>query len=102
MTVPKGWQEWDPCGGDKNRPVECGHCQWEGFENDIPDGIWGIDNIYDRIDPGSVVPVGPCPAKLTDSNIGTHTCQSHTYFSDVEIVYRLKPTVLDKIVEAID
>lgn len=100
--IPEGWQEWDPCGGDKNRPVECGDCQWEGFESDIPDGLYGISELENRIDPGSIVPVGSCPEQLVDANIGTYKCDAHVYYADVEIVYRRKPGILDKIVEAIE
>jgi hypothetical protein len=97
---PEGWQEWDPCCSDNNRPVECGNCDWKGRENDISDGIWGINDIYERIDAGSVVPVGVCPAVHSCSKDGDYPCGSLVYFSDVEMVYRRVPNVLEKIVEA--
>jgi len=100
--LPKGWQDWDPCGGDRNRPVECGNCDWKGFEDDIEDGLWGINDLVVRIDPGGIVPVGACPSMLTHENTGTYRCDSHVYHADVEIIYRRKPSILDKIVEAID
>lgn len=82
--------------------MECGDCQWEGFEDDIPDGLWGISSLTERIDQGSIVPVGACPCEITDKNIGTYKCDAHVYYADVEIVYRRKPGILDKIVEAIE
>ncbi len=85
MTAPDGWQEWDPCVIDANRPVECGNCDWTGRELDVE---LYIPDLQDRVDPGMTMPVGVCP------------CGSLVYFSDVEIVYRRKPGVLGKIVEA--
>lgn len=85
-----------------NRPVECGDCDWKGFENDIDEGLWGISDLVERIDQGSIVPVGACPAQVYHENIGSYKCDAHVYYADVDIVYRRKPTILDKIVEAID
>jgi len=94
---PEGWQEWDPCGGDKNRPVECGNCDWTGRESEIDEYI---PDFEDRVEAGMIVPVGVCPATHTDSEDGDYPCGSTVYFADVEIVYRRKPGILDKIVEA--
>jgi len=85
-----------------NRPVECGDCDWKGFENDCEDGLWGISDICERLSPGSVVPVGICPAEHMCSKDGGYPCGSLVYYSDVEIAYRETPTVLDQIVEAVE
>ena len=102
MTAPKGWEDYDVCLGESNRPVHCGSCDWKGFEDDVEDGLWGINDIEDRLSVGSVVPVGECPATIIDAKVGSFTCGSLTYYSDVEIVYRRTPTVLDQIVEAVE
>lgn len=92
MPPPKGWNSYDVAAADSNRPVGCGCCDWIGLEDGLDrDGIYGIDNLYDRLDPGSIVPVGECPE-----------CDSLVYYNDVEIAYRLVPTILDKIVEAVE
>jgi len=45
-----------------DRPCECGGgCDWEGHESDIPEGLGGVENLFERIDPGCEVPVGECP-----------------------------------------
>ena len=94
---PEGWQEWDPCGGDKNRPVECGDCDWTGREDEVDEYM---PDLSERIDAGMIVPVGCCTAQIEDSKDGAYLCGSLVYYTDVEIVYRRKPGVLDKIVEA--
>ena len=93
--LPNGWSEYDPCTGNSNRPVQCDNCQWKGFEDDVPDGVWGIKDICERVDGGMIVPVGVCPAI-----IGDYSCGSLVYYTDVQIMYRPAPTILDKIVEA--
>ena len=98
--LPDGWESYDPNCSVTNRPVECGNCDWKGHEDDVPDGIWGINDICDRLDAGSVVPVGVCPARHDDSKDGSYPCGSLVYYSDTEIAYRQTPTILDKIVEA--
>lgn len=99
--LPKGWSDYDVCMSDRNRPVKCGDCRWEGHENDLEDdGLWGIRDIYNRIDAGSVVPAGQCPAIHTDSKNGDYECGALVYYDDVEIIYRRKPNILDQIVEA--
>jgi hypothetical protein len=90
---PKGWQGWDPCSDDKNRPVECGNCGWTGREDEVDEYI---PDLSERIDAGMIVPVGCCTAPRG----GTYLCGSLVYYTDVEIIYRRKPGVLDKIVEA--
>ncbi len=99
---PKGWSEHDPCSSEPNRPVKCDSCYWEGFEADHEFDLWGIADICERLCPGGVTPVGECPAKIDDPNVGLRTCRSLVYYSDIEIVYRRKPGILDKIVEAIE
>lgn len=85
---PKGWSSWDPNSGERNRPVECGCCEWKGHEDDI-EGLWECDGLHERLDPGSVVPVGECLA-----------CGSFAYYSDTLIAYRRVPNLLEQIVEA--
>ena len=103
LPPPKGWSTHDPCAPDTNRPVKCDNCDWEGHEEGLGDrDIWGIADLCERLDPGGVTPVGECPAKLDDPNIWPYTCRSLVYYSDVEMVYRRKPGILDKIVEAIE
>ena len=102
MTEPKGWSTHDPCATDANRPVECGDCNWVGWEDDVDDGLWGINDLVERLDQGGIVPVGACPARIANTSTGTYRCQALVYYSDVEIVFRRKPSILDKIVEAID
>lgn len=46
---------------ERDARCECDNCGWTGHESDMPDGISGIDDLYDRIDPGSEVPAGECP-----------------------------------------
>lgn len=101
MALPKGWEESDPCAGDSNRPVACGSCDWKGDESDVPDGLWEVDDIHDRVESGDIVPAGICPAEA-DPNVGVYACRSLVFYSDVEIVYRKVLGVLDKIVEAVE
>jgi hypothetical protein len=99
VGLPNGWQAWDPCGGNSNRPVECGNCDWKGFEEAVDDYI---PDFAQRVDAGMIVPVGVCPATHADSKDGSYPCGSLVYFSDVEIAYRPTPTILDKIVYSLD
>ena len=95
---PSGWEWWDPAAGDKNRPVSCDDCGWEGREDEA-EGY--IPDLSERLDPGMIVPVGCCPATVTDTgSTAPFPCGALVYYSDVEIVYRKKPNVLEKIVEA--
>ena len=42
-----------------SRRVECGDCDWTGTEDDIDLG--SVEDLLQRIDPGSEVPAGECP-----------------------------------------
>ena len=99
MELPKGWTDHDPCGGNSNRPVECGQCDWRGHEGDVDDFI---PDFSQRVDPGMIVPAGVCPKMHLCSKDGIYPCGSLVYFSDVEIAYRPTPTILDKIVYSLD
>lgn len=96
--IPRGWSEWDPCSGDNNRPVECSNCDWKGREDECDDYI---PDLQERIEPGMIVPVGVCPAIHTDSRDGDYPCGSLVYYSDVEIIYRKVPNVLERIAEEV-
>ncbi len=105
--LPKGWHEgqWSALSADcsqipQNRPVECGDCNWTGDEGDIDVMIYDCSNLFERLDAGSVVPVGECPAQVMDSKDGVSVCGAFVYYTDVEIAYRRTPGVLDQIVEA--
>lgn len=95
--LPDGWQEWDPCSSDRNRPVECGNCDWKGREDEIDTYI---PDLSQRVDPGMIMPVGVCPATHIFTKDGNYPCGSTVYYSDIEVVYRRIPNVLEKIVEA--
>ena len=94
---PEGWTTWDPCSGDNNRPVMCLNCDWTGHEDDVDNNI---PDLWERVDAGMIMPVGVCPAIHSCSKDGDYPCGSTVYYSDVEMVYRRKPNVLEKIVEA--
>src|SRR5262245_3663383 len=62
--------------------VECDNCGWVGTEADFPDDwfelesteglgrpMWALNDLGERLDPGSEVPVGDCPE-----------CQCFCYF----------------------
>lgn len=93
--MPKGWTVYDPNTGEQNRPVECGNCGWKGRENDIPEGLWGVSDIYDRLDAGSVVPAGECPGKEDG-----YLCGAFVYYADTTVAYKKVLNVLEQLVEA--
>lgn len=100
---PKGWHwgPWDALRAngykpEQDRPVYCGNCDWTGRESDITVMIYDCDNLPGRLDPGSEVPVGECPAIQR----GFDLCGSFVYYNDIEIAYRRKPDILEQIVEA--
>lgn len=42
--------------------VKCDDCGWQGDANhDLEDGIAGIEDIWDRLEPGTETPAGECP-----------------------------------------
>ncbi len=47
------------CTCEKPQRCECGDCDWEGTTNDLE--LSDIQDIFERIDPGSEVPAGECP-----------------------------------------
>ena len=106
--ILRGWQEHDPASGDDNRPVKCGSCDWEGLESEVFQRLYNCENLFERLDPGSVVPVGECPYLHEDEDWEENesprrtVCRSLVYYADVEIIYRRTPTVLDLIVEAVE
>ena len=96
--LPDGWQAWDPCRDDHNRPVACDCCNWKGCDDDVDDYIPDFEQ---RVDPGMTVPVGVCPATHTDPKNGDYTCGGLVYYSDVQIIYRRLPNILERIAEEI-
>jgi len=60
-TPPQPKQEATHAPEPQFAAVECSSCDWHGTENDIPEGLGGVENLWDRIDSGSEVPVGECP-----------------------------------------
>ena len=92
---PKGWFD-NPYEAHNfltpdNRPVECGNCDWTGTENGLGLPFEECEDIWERLDPGSEVPVGECP-----------DCRSFAYYSDVQVAFRLVPNVLQRIAEEIE
>jgi len=98
--LPRGWKEWDPHGGVARRPVECGDCGWEGFEDEVQESAFELDSILERVGPGEIMPVGSCPAIRLPSHYGEPICRALVHYSDVIVAWRKKPNVLEKIVEA--
>ncbi len=42
--------------------VTCDNCGWTGdADTALPDGLSGVENLHDRLDPGCEVPAGECP-----------------------------------------
>lgn len=99
MKLPNGWQEWDPNCSVNNRPIQCGDCGWEGFEDDIDDHY--IHDLTERIGPGDFMPYCECPQKHMCSKDGEYRCGALVYYSDTIVAYHQAPTVLDEIAEAI-
>lgn len=95
MKLPDGWKDYDPCCSNPNRPVECGDCGWEGFENEVHETLWQVDGLLERVSPGEILPVGTCPAGRGDT-----ACRAWVHYTDIIVAYRLAPNVLEQIVEA--
>lgn len=57
--------------------VECSNCDWKGTDNDI--ALDGVEDLLQRIDPGSEVPSGECP-----------DCGSLAYVVEDENTYALE------------
>jgi hypothetical protein len=97
--VPKGWFT-DPYRAlkavgrqeDDNRPVACGDCDWRGKESDIEIDLFEIDHLNERLTPGDPSPCGLCPAEE-----GGETCGAFVYYDDIEIIYRVRPTILEAL-----
>ncbi len=45
----------------ENRLCGCDNCGWQCWESDMPQGLAGIPDLWERLDPGGVVPAGECP-----------------------------------------
>lgn len=97
MKLPKGWHSYDIGCSNRNRPVSCDDCGWEGLEDDLDT----IDDLYERVGAGEIMPAGQC-ANEVESDIAAEyvRCGALVHYSDVEVAYRLKPNILDQIVEA--
>jgi len=91
--LPRGWHSSpSEAFGFKtpmDRPVACGNCDWEGIEPELGREMADLDRLWDRLSPGSEVPVGECPE-----------CFSLAYYTDILVAYKRRPGVLDMIVEA--
>jgi hypothetical protein len=77
---------------DDDRPVACGDCDWKGKESELLETIEDIDHLNDRLTSGDPSPTGLCPA-----SDGGEVCGSFVYYDDIEICYRMKPTVLEEL-----
>lgn len=44
-----------------DRQCKCDNCQWEGLESELGCDLEETPDLDQRLDPGSVVPVGECP-----------------------------------------
>jgi hypothetical protein len=91
---------------DGDRPVACGDCQWQGKESDLNEILEDIPQLNERLTSGDPSPAGLCPNTDPDTCcLGTSTtgsdgvCGSFVYFNDIEICYRVKPTVLEALAE---
>lgn len=40
---------------------ECGNCEWTGPESKLGCELGDVPDLYERLDPGGVVPAGECP-----------------------------------------
>lgn len=46
---------------EADRPCECNNCDWKGLESGLRCDLGGIEDLFERIDPGDEVPAGECP-----------------------------------------
>ncbi|MGE3483502.1 MAG: hypothetical protein AB7L09_02100 [Nitrospira sp.] len=90
--LPKGWKSYDPLSGAASRPVRCGDCGWIGVAEDLDE----IEDLYERVDPGQVMPPGQCPAIGPDG----FACGCFADFTDVIVAFRVVPNILEQIEEA--
>ncbi len=77
MTLPDGWEGYDPCGSNTGRPVQCGDCGWKGFEEEVEETIWQLGHhLMERIAPGEILPVGTCPETvIEDGDMTAHPAE---------------------------
>ncbi len=68
--------------------IECGDCDWEGTDADTD--LSDVEDLLQRIDPGSEVPAGPCPK-----------CGSLCYVLEKDNVYAFEVRKLRKDLSAI-
>lgn len=47
--------------GNYRMKCECGDCDWTGPEEDLGAELCDVEDLFQRIDPGSEVPAGECP-----------------------------------------
>jgi hypothetical protein len=98
-ATPKGWHDstysaFEALGRSEptDRLVACGDCDWKGKESDVENTLFELDHLHERLTPGDPSPVGECP-----SNDGNEVCAAFVYYDDIEIVYRVKPDVLEAL-----
>jgi len=99
---PKGWHDstysaFKALGRSEpdDRPVACGDCDWKGKESEVAKSLFELDHLHERLTPGDPSPVGECPA---DDEQGGE-CGAFVYYDDIEIVYKVKPDVLEALAE---
>ena len=97
MSRPKLPNGWYPSASEAhsfntphNRPVECDNCDWEGTESNLGRPFDECEDLWERLDPGYEVPAGECPV-----------CSCFSYYSDVQVAYRLMPNILQRIAEEV-
>jgi hypothetical protein len=90
------------------RPVECGRCGWSGNESDVFP-LCEIKNLASRLEPGCEIPVGECKNKTPASWLCCEqseqllaVCGGLVYYADIEVAYRPKLGILDRIVEKLE
>lgn len=56
----------------EDAPCKCQNCDWEGTESQLGQELCNVPDLFQRISPGELVPVGECPECGALCHVNTH------------------------------